>query len=95
MAGKVMFGRLTDAFQGESEKEETHADILAELKAEVQAPQETECETVDGAGVFSKQWGGNGDLIFIINVDLMYKLIGGKEGRLAESLRETCKAEFN
>ena len=51
--------------------------------------------TLDGAGVFSKQWGGNGDLIFIINVDPMYKLIGGKEGRLAESLRETCKAEFN
>ena len=35
MAGQVMFGRLTDAFQGEGEKEETHADILAELKAEV------------------------------------------------------------
>ncbi len=39
MAGKGMFGRLTGAFQGEGEKEETHADILAELKAEVQAIQ--------------------------------------------------------
>ena len=61
----------------------------------MQAIQETERETVDGAGVFSQQWGGKGDLVFIINLDPMYKLIGGKEGRLAESLRETCKAEFN
>ncbi|MBG02635.1 MAG: hypothetical protein CMM59_00980 [Rhodospirillaceae bacterium] len=45
--------------------------------------------------MFSQQWGGKGDLVFIINLDPMYKLIGGKEGRLAESLRETCKAEFN
>ena len=60
----------------------------------MQAIQETDRETVDGTDVYSQQWGGKGDLVFIINLDPMYKLIGGKEGRLAESLRETCKAEF-
>ena len=95
MADKVMFGRLTDAFQGEGEKEETHADIPAELKAELPAIQEMERETLDGAGVFSRQRGGKGDLVFIINSDPMYKLVGGKKGGLAGSLLETCKVEFN
>lgn len=96
MAGKGMFGRLSGAFQGDKgAKEETHADIIEELKAEVKAIQETERETVDGAGLFSQEWGKAGDLVFMINLVPMYKLIGGKEGRLAESLRETCKAEFN
>ena len=90
-----MLRSLAGALEGEGEKEETHADIVAELKAEVQAIQETERETVDGAGVFSRQWGGKGDLVFIINLDPMYKLIGGKEGGLAESLPETCKVEFS
>ena len=89
-AVKGIFGCLTGAFEGEGEKEENHADILAELKAELQAVQEMERETLDGAGVFSRQRGGKGDLVFIINLNPMYKLIDSKDGRLAESLRETC-----
>lgn len=94
MAGRGMFGRLSGAFQGDKKKEETHADIIEELKAEVKAIQETERESVDGNAIFSQEWGKAGDLVFMINLAPMYKLIGGKEGRLAESLRETCKSEF-
>ena len=67
-------------------KRRNPADILAELKAELQAVQEMERETLDGAGVFSRQRGGKGDLVFIINLDPVYKLIGGKKGRL----RKVC-----
>ena len=96
MAGRGMFGRLSSAFQGEKnkQKEETHADLIEELKAEVKAIQETERESVDGDSLFGQEWGGKGELVFIINLVPMYKLIGGRDGRLAESLRETCKNEF-
>lgn len=95
MAGRGMFGRLTSKFQGDNKKnEETHADIIEELKADVKAIQEMERESVDGASLFGQEWGGKGELVFIINLVPMYKLIGGKDGRLAESLRETCKTEF-
>jgi hypothetical protein len=95
MAGRGMFGRLSSAFQGDNKKkEESHADIIEELKAEVKAIQETERESVDGASLFGQEWGGKGELVFIINLVPMYKLIGGRDGRLAESLRGTCKTEF-
>lgn len=94
MAGRGMFGRLTGAFQGDKKKDESHSDIVAELKAEVQAIRETKRESVDAASLFSQSWGQAGDLIYIINLVPMYKLIGGREGRLAESLRSTCKSEF-
>jgi len=52
MAGRGMFGRLSSAFQGDNKKkEESHADIIEELKAEVKAIQETERESVVRAGV--------------------------------------------
>ena len=70
MAVKVISGGLTGAFKGEGEKEETHAGIPAELRAELQAIQEMERVTLDGAGVFSRQRGGKGDLVFIINLPL-------------------------
>ncbi len=57
MAVKSIFGGLAGAFEGEGEKEGTHADIPAELKAELQSIQEMERETLDGAGVFSRQKG--------------------------------------
>lgn len=94
MAGRGMFGRLSGAFKSDNKKEETHADLIEELKAEVKAIQETERDSVDGAALFGQEWGKAGDLVFMINLVPMYKLIGGKEGRLAESLRETCKSEF-
>ena len=34
-------------------------------------------------------------LVFIINLVPMYKSIGGRDGRHAESLRDTCKNEFD
>lgn len=95
MAGRGMFGRLTGAFHGEKEKKvETHADIIAELAAEVKAIKETKREAVAADSVFGQNWGDAGDLIFVINLVPMYDLIGGREGRLAESLRATCKTEF-
>ena len=94
MSGRGMFGRLTGKFQSDKGKEETHADIIAELKAEVQAIQESKRDLVAADSVFSQNWGEKGDLIFVINLVPMYKLIGGRDGRLAESLRETCKTEF-
>lgn len=94
MAGRGMFGRLTGAFQGDKKKDETHADIIAELKQEVQAIRESKREVIGGDSVFSQSWGDAGDLIYIINLVPMYALIGGREGRLAESLRATCKTEF-
>ncbi len=44
--------------------------------------------------MFAQEWDGKGELVFIINLVPIYKLIGGREGRLTESLRETCKSEF-
>jgi len=78
MAGRGMFGRLSSPFQGEKnkQKEETHSDLIEELKAEVKAIQETERESVDGDSLFGQEWGGKGELVFIINLVPMYKLKG-------------------
>jgi hypothetical protein len=45
------------------QKEETHADLTEELKAEVKAIQETERESVNGDSLFGQVWGGKDELI--------------------------------
>ena len=95
MAGRRIISRLSSAFQSENnKKEETHADHIDELGVEVKANQETERQSSDDGSLFGQDWGGKGELVFIINLLPMYELIGGRDGRLAESLPETCKNEF-
>tara|TARA_Y100000766_G_C18363335_1_gene345216 strand:- start:193 stop:396 length:204 start_codon:yes stop_codon:yes gene_type:complete len=64
-----MFGRLSSSPQGEKkEKEETHAAIFANLKTEVKAIKETERESMEGVSLIAQEWGGKGELAFIINL---------------------------
>ncbi|MGB0553553.1 MAG: hypothetical protein ACPGQV_13460 [Alphaproteobacteria bacterium] len=44
--------------------------------------------------MFGQECRGEGELVFVTNIMPMFKLIGGRDGRLAESLQETCKNEF-
>jgi hypothetical protein len=95
MAGRGIFSRLSSAFQVENnKKEETHADLIDEFKVEVKAIQDTERQSSDDGSLFGQDWSGKGELVFIINLLPMYELIGGRDGRIAESLPETCKNEF-
>jgi len=94
MGKRGVFRGLKTAFRNEEKQEETHDDILRELKAEVEAIKEMDFEAVNAEDVLSEGWGRTGDMVYIINLRPMYQLIGGKQGRLAESLRETCITEF-
>jgi hypothetical protein len=94
MAGRGMFSRLSSAFQGENKKEKTHADLTDELKVEIKAIQETERQSIDAGSLLGQDWSEKDELVFVINLLPMYEMIGGRDGRLAKSLPETCKNEF-
>ena len=49
---------------------------------------------MDGTSLFVQDLGGKGELAFIINLVSMYKLIGGREWRLAEGSERHALANF-
>ncbi len=51
-------------------------------------------ETLEGEKVLSSNDSEDGGKIYIMDLNPIFDLIGGSEGRSAENLRETCHEEF-
>ncbi len=69
-------------------------DIDREVAAAVEAIKAEKTEILDGAKVLNNNWGEAGDKAYVMDLAPIYNIIGGKKGRMAENLRESCKKEF-
>lgn len=69
-------------------------DIDRELEAAVEAIKAEKVEILKADSVFSNDWGEAGDKVYVMDLGPVYELIGGKNGRMAENLRESCDIEF-
>ncbi|HEC91098.1 MAG TPA: hypothetical protein ENI55_05470 [Alphaproteobacteria bacterium] len=72
-------------------------DIDREVAAAVEAIKAEKTETLDGAEVLSDNRGeaaGKAAKAYIMDMAPIYKIIGGRKGRMAENLRESCEKEF-
>lgn len=93
MAKKSLFSRISKTFQGEKEK--TSEDLDRELEDTLEMIHEEEVKQVDGASILKTSWGESGSPVFIMSLAPLYEAIGGKSGRLADSLRESCSHIFS
>ena len=87
------FGKLFKALK--EEEEVSAADIDAEVAAEVTRIKTQKLGTLDAGDVLGGGYAEGGDQIFIMDVAPVFKLIGGRGGRLAANLIETCEMVFS
>ncbi len=69
-------------------------DVDRELAAAVEAIKAEKTETLGGAEVLNDNWGEAGDKVYVMDLAPIYKIIGGRKGRMAENLLESCKKVF-
>ena len=93
MRKNSLFGRVARAL-GE-EEEETSEDIDREVEAAVKAINEMEVSVIDGDSVLGGGWGEAGDMVYIMDLEPIYAVIGARHGRQADNLRETCERVFS
>ncbi len=93
MAKKSLFSRFTSAL-GE-DKPPTDEEIDREVEKSVEAIKQAKVETLEADGLLDLSWGEAGDMIFIMNLAPIYEILGGRKGRLARGLQETCELMFS
>ena len=79
-----LFGRVARALG--SEAEETSEDIDREVEAAVRAINEMEVSVIDGDSVLGGGWGEAGDVVYILDLEPIYAVIGARDGRQADNL---------
>jgi hypothetical protein len=92
MAKKSLFSKLAKAL-GEDEPL-TDEEIDRDVEKSVEAIKHAKVETLEADGLLDHSWGEAGDMIFIMNLAPIYELIGGRKGRMASGLQETCELMF-
>ncbi len=93
MSKKSFIGKLSERFSEPEEK--SSEDLDRELAEAVEAIKSEKVETLEGEKVLSSGDDSEaGGKVYILDLDPLYGLIGGSEGRLAENLRENCHKEF-
>ncbi len=92
MSKKSFFNKLSERFSGPEEK--SPEEIDRELAASVEAIKAEKVETLEGEKVLSSSDSQAGGKVYIMDLNPMYDLIGGREGRSAENLRESCHEVF-
>ncbi len=93
MKKKSLISRLSEALSDDDGP--TDEEIVRDVESSVQAIKETKVETLDGNEVFGGGWGEAGDMVYIMNLGPIYGIIGGRTGRTAVSLQETCENVFS
>lgn len=93
MAKKSFFSKLTGG--SKKDEDELIKNIDRELEEAVAAIETSDAETLDAKEVLSTGWGEAGDNLFIMDLNPIYEMIGGRSGRLAENLREACGRVFS
>jgi len=102
-AKKSLFSRLTGAFQEEHvdfsgkkiDPGQTAADIDRGIENEIEAIKKAKVKTISGDKLFDGGWGEAGDMVNIMDLTPVYAMIGGRTGRQADNLRETCGRVFS
>jgi hypothetical protein len=92
MAKKSFIHRISKRL-GEPEEIKPE-DVDREVAAAVRAIKAEKTETLDGTEVLNDNWGEAGDKAYVMDLAPIYEIIGGRKGRMAENLRESCKKEF-
>ncbi len=92
MSKKSFINKLSERFSEPAEK--SPEEIDREVAAAVEAIKAEKVETLEGEKVLSSNDSQAGGKIYIMDLNPIYDLIGGSEGRSAENLRETCHEEF-
>ncbi|MBC8267895.1 MAG: hypothetical protein H8E36_04020 [Rhodospirillaceae bacterium] len=93
MAKKSFFSRISKSFKGDVEK--TSEELDRELEEAVNSILQEEVEQLSASSVISERRGEFGDTAFIMSLSPLYKAIGGREGRMADNLRESCGRFFS
>lgn len=90
MALKSILNTLFD----KNDDEPTAEDIDAEVEAAVNAIAASARVDVEAEQVLESGWGEAGDMVYIMALAPIYEILGSREGRTAENLRETCQTVF-
>ncbi|HJP54225.1 MAG TPA: hypothetical protein QF556_05935 [Rhodospirillales bacterium] len=93
MAKKSLFSRSTSALG--KDKPLTDEEIDRDVEKSVEAINQAKVETLEAESLLDLSWGEAGDMIYIMNLAPIYELIGGREGRMARGLQETCELMFS
>lgn len=92
MAKKSFINKLSERLSEPAEK--SPEEIDRELAAAVEAIKAEKVETLEGEKVLSSNDSQAGGKVYIMDLNPIYDLIGGSEGRSAENLLATCHEEF-
>jgi hypothetical protein len=93
MAKKSLLGRLAESLR--SDEGPTATDIDNEVASAVKAINGAKIDTVDAKDVLSGGWGEAGAMVYIMDLEPLYELIGSRKGRLVAALHETCDTVFS
>ena len=92
MAKKSLLGRLAESLR--SDEGPTATDIDNEVASAVKAINGAKIDTVAAKDILSGGWGEAGAMVYIMDLEPLYELIGSRKGRLVAALRETCETVF-
>ncbi|MDP7242090.1 MAG: hypothetical protein QF639_04940, partial [Rhodospirillales bacterium] len=78
-----------------SDEGPTSRDIDNEVESAVKAINGAKIDTVAAKDILSGGWGEAGAMVYIMDLEPLYELIGSRKGRLVAALRETCDTVFS
>lgn len=93
MAKKSLFGRIADALR--DEEEETAEDIDKDVEAAVAAIAKEKTSSLEADTVLHQTIGKAGDTVFVMDLNPVFAMIGGVNGRAAGGVIECCERIFN
>lgn len=92
MAKKSLFGKIADALRDSDE--ESPEDIDKDVEAAVDEIDRQVVSSLDGETVLHSSVGQAGDTVYIMDLNPIFAMIGGVNGRAAYGVLECCEQEF-
>ncbi len=92
MAKKSLFGKIAGVFR--DEEEETAEDIDKDVEAAVAAIAKQTTSSLSGETVLHSSIGKAGDTVFVMDLNPVFAMIGGVNGRAANGVLESCERIF-
>ncbi len=89
---KSLFGKIKNVFS--EPEEESAEDIDRDVEAAVAAIAQQVTTSLEGGTVLHRSIGKAGDTVFVMDLNPMFAMIGGVNGRAAEGLTECCRRIF-
>lgn len=92
MAKSSLFGKIANALR--EPEEETPEDIDKDVEAAVAAIAQGTTTSLDGDTVLHQGIGKAGDTVFVMDLNPVFAMIGGVNGRAADGVIECCRRIF-